>query len=115
MLEMSFLSFLVLTFIAAVVAVFYHNVIRYRFLETNDAWFGKLIVGWFGAWLGSPIFGHWFWKVENVYIVPAIVGAVVAVHFVVLTAKVFAKMAMMRPAVTAEKKEEFRSKAAIAA
>ena len=36
----------------AVVAVAYHNVIRYRFLESNDALIGKLIVGWLGAWLG---------------------------------------------------------------
>ena len=55
MLGMTLLSFLVLTVIAAVVAVAYHNVIRYRFLEGNDALFGKLIVGWLGAWLGSPV------------------------------------------------------------
>ena len=76
MLGMTFLSFLVLTVIGAVVAVVYHNVIRYRFLEGNDALFGKLIVGWLGAWLGSPVFGHWFWKIENVYVVPAILGAI---------------------------------------
>lgn len=28
------------------------------------------------AVLGSPVLGHWFWKVENVYIVPAILGAI---------------------------------------
>ena len=43
MLGMSLLSFLILTLIGAVVAVAYHNVIRYRFLEGNDALFGKLI------------------------------------------------------------------------
>ena len=58
MLGMSLLSFLVLTFIGAVLAVGYHNVVRYRFLEGNDALFGKLIVGWLGAWLGSPVVGH---------------------------------------------------------
>jgi len=58
MLGMSLLSFLVLTLIGAVLAVAYHNVVRYRFLEGSDALFGKLIVGWLGAWLGSPVVGH---------------------------------------------------------
>jgi uncharacterized membrane protein YeaQ/YmgE (transglycosylase-associated protein family) len=108
MLGMSFLSFLILSFIGAVVAVAYHNVIRYRFLEGNDALFGKLIVGWFGAWLGSPVLGHWFWKVENVYVVPAILGAIAAIHMTVLMWKGFAKLASIRLAVMEEKKEEVR-------
>ena len=108
MLGMSLLSFLVLTLIGAVIAVVYHNVIRYRFLEGNDALYGKLIVGWFGAWLGSPIFGHWLWKVENVYVVPAILGAIATVHLTVLTGKALAKIARMRPAATEEWKAEIR-------
>jgi len=108
MLGMSLLSFLILTFIGAVVAAAYHYVIRYRFLEGNDAVVGKLIVGWFGAWLGSPVLGHWLWKVENVYIVPALLGAIVTIHLTVLTGKALAKLASMRPAVTEEKKEEIR-------
>jgi uncharacterized membrane protein YeaQ/YmgE (transglycosylase-associated protein family) len=115
MLGMSLLSFLVLTFIGAVVAVAYHNVIRYRFLEGNDALFGKLIVGWLGAWLGSPVFGHWFWKIENVYVVPAILGAIAAIQLTVLTGKVLAKLASMQPAATEQKKEEIRPKPAVAA
>ena len=113
---MSLLSFLVLILIGAVVAVAYHNVIRYRFLEGNDALFGKLIVGWLGAWLGSPVFGHWLWKIENVYLVPAILGAAATIHLTVLTGKALAKLASMQPAATVEKKEEIRpSKPAVAA
>ena len=108
MLGMSLLSFLVLTLISAVVAVAYHNVIRYRFLEGNDALIGKLIVGWFGAWLASPVFGHWLWKIENVYVVPGILGAIATIHMTVLTAKSLARIASMRPAMTEEKKEEIR-------
>ncbi len=37
MLGMSLLSFLMLTLIGAIVAVASHNVIRYRFLEGNEA------------------------------------------------------------------------------
>jgi uncharacterized membrane protein YeaQ/YmgE (transglycosylase-associated protein family) len=108
MLGMSFLSFLILTLIGVVVAVVYHHVIRYRFLEGNDALFGKLIIGWVGAWLGSPVLGHWLWKVENIYIVPAILGAIASVHLTTLTWKASAKIAGMRPATAAEKKEEIR-------
>ncbi len=108
MLGMSLLSFLVLTLIGAVIAVAYHNVLRYRFLDGNDALIGKWIVGWFGAWLASPVFGHWLWKVENVYIVPAILGAIAAIHLTVLAGKALAKLASMRPAIVEEKKEEIR-------
>jgi uncharacterized membrane protein YeaQ/YmgE (transglycosylase-associated protein family) len=108
MLGMSLLSFLVLTLIGAVVAVAYHYVIRYRFLEGDDALIGKLIIGWVGAWLASPVLGHWLWKVENVYIVPAILGAMAAIHLTVLTGKALAKLASIRPAIAEEKKEEIR-------
>jgi len=58
MLGMSFLSFLILTFIGAVVAATYHYVFRYRFLEGSDAVIGKLIIGWLGAWLGGLYANH---------------------------------------------------------
>ena len=115
MLGMSLLSFLVLTLIGAIGAVAYHNIIRYRFLEGNDALFGKLIIGWFGAWLGSPVLGHWLWKVENVYVVPAILGAIATIHLTVLTGKALAKLVSMRPTGTEEKKEEMRPGRPVAA
>jgi len=108
MLGMSLLSFLILTFIGAVVAATYHYVFRYRFLDGNDAVIGKLIIGWLGAWLGSPVLGHWLWKVENVYIVPALLGAIASIHLTILTAKALAKFASIRPAVTEEEKDEIR-------
>ena len=108
MLGMSLFSFLILTFIGAVVAATYHYVIRYRFLEGNDAVIGKLIIGWVGAWLGFPVLGHWLWKVENVYIVPALLGAIATIHLTILTAKALAKFASMRPAVMEGRKEEIR-------
>jgi len=104
---MSFLSFLVLTVIGAVAAVAYHDIFRLRFLEGTDARFGKLIVGWFGAWLGSPIFGNWLWKVEDVHIVPAILGALASIHLSVLMWKGLAKLSQMR-LVAASSTEEIR-------
>jgi uncharacterized membrane protein YeaQ/YmgE (transglycosylase-associated protein family) len=108
MLGMSFVSFAVLLIIGAVVAAIYHNVLRYRFLEGNDALFGKLIVGWFGAWLGSPVLGYWLWKIENVYIVPAILGAIAAIHLNMLLWKSLRQLVAMRPTVATETRPEIR-------
>jgi uncharacterized membrane protein YeaQ/YmgE (transglycosylase-associated protein family) len=115
MLDMSFLSFLVLFVISAVVASVYHYALRYRFLEGTDALFGKLFLGWFGAWLGSPVLGHWFWKVENVYIVPALLGAIVAIHLDVLAWKAMLKLQGGRPATMIEAKQVGSVKTPIAA
>jgi uncharacterized membrane protein YeaQ/YmgE (transglycosylase-associated protein family) len=103
MLGMSLLPFVLLSVIGVVVAVIYHNVIRYRFLEGNDALFGKLIIGWFGAWMGSAVLGHWLWKIDNVYVVPAVLGAIATVHLTVLTEKALAKFVDMRLAASISK------------
>lgn len=117
MLGMSLLSFLVLSLIAAVVAVAYDYIVRNRFLAGNDVLFGKLIIGWVGAWIGSPVLGHWLWQVENVYVVPALLGAIATIHLTVLTARPLVKLASVRTTATVEKKgEEIRpGKPAIAA
>ena len=41
-------------------------------------------MGWVGGWLGSPVLGHWLWKIQSVYLVPAILGAVASVDLSVL-------------------------------
>jgi len=97
MLGMSFLSFLVLSVIGAVVACVYHFALRYRFLEDTPALFGKLVIGWVGGWLGSPVLGHWLWKVENVYVVPAILGAIATIHMNHLAWTALAKLVSARP------------------
>ena len=75
MIGMTFLSFLALLVVAVVVsaAMFYACKIRLA----AGLWM-QLIVGWVGAWLGSPVFGHWFESVRvgSIYIIPAVVGAV---------------------------------------
>ena len=91
MIGISFLSFLVLLVIAVVVAAVFHFGLRYRFLEGWDCFLGKIGLGWLGGWLGSPVLGHWLFNVENVYIVPAILGAVSAVGGAVLWWKALAK------------------------
>lgn len=96
MIGMSFSEFLCLTVIAVIVAGVYHYGLRYRFLEGNDAFVGKLAVAWLGGWLGSPVLGHWLWKVENLYVVPALLGAIVAIHLNMLGWKALTKIAAQR-------------------
>ena len=91
MLGMSFPSFLVLLVSGTVAGLTYHYVLRYRFLGGLDSLFGKIAMGWLGGWLGSPAFGHWSWKIEDVYLTPAIFGAATAVHLSVLRWKAVAK------------------------
>jgi uncharacterized membrane protein YeaQ/YmgE (transglycosylase-associated protein family) len=104
MLAMSFGSFLVLLVVGAVVAVVYHYAFQYRFLEGWDSVAGKIALGWLGAWLGSPVLGHWSWAIEQVYVVPAILGAAMAIHLNVLWWKAAAKANESRQVVTAEQR-----------
>jgi uncharacterized membrane protein YeaQ/YmgE (transglycosylase-associated protein family) len=91
MVGISLISFLILFAIAAVVAAVFHFVLRYRFLGGIDAFLGKIVAGWLGGWVGSPVLGHWLFKVDDVYVIPAIVGAVVAVFLSTLLWKALAK------------------------
>ena len=77
MIDMNFASFLTVLIISLIAAVVMHYGIRYRVLNGADGFFAKWIAGWLGAWLASPVLGHWFAGVEisTVYVIPAFVGA----------------------------------------
>jgi uncharacterized membrane protein YeaQ/YmgE (transglycosylase-associated protein family) len=93
MIGMTFGPFLVLLVAGLVAAVVTHYLIRYRFLEEIDGFLGKVIAGWVGAWLGSPIIGHWFEsvKIANIYLIPALVGAFAGVFIVTAVGKALAQ------------------------
>ncbi len=76
MIGMDFLSFLILLIISVVVSAILHYGLKYYVRPTFDSFITKVIFGWLGAWLGSPVLGHWFSGLayENVYIIPAILG-----------------------------------------
>jgi uncharacterized membrane protein YeaQ/YmgE (transglycosylase-associated protein family) len=99
MFGMNFCAFLVLSVAAVVAAAVIHYVARYRFLEGFDGFLGKVITGWVGAWLGSPIIGHWFERVKlaNVYLIPALLGAFVGAFVVAATGKRLAKAFSTKP------------------
>jgi len=93
---MNFTTFFTVLVIAAVVACVYHFVLRYRFLEGYDALAGKVIIGWLGGWIGSLIFGNRLWKIQDVYVLPAVLGAIAAIHMSVLIWKAVEKVAAIR-------------------
>ena len=89
---MNFASFLTLLIVSVVVAAVYHWILRYRFLEGIDSFLAKVAVGWVGGWLDSPVLGHWLWKIQSVYLVPTILGAIASIHLIVLRWKASAKL-----------------------
>jgi uncharacterized membrane protein YeaQ/YmgE (transglycosylase-associated protein family) len=75
MIGMRFAPFLMLLGMGFVAALILHYVARYSVLKGVDGFIAKWIFGWIGAWLGTPIFGHWTGAVGYAYIIPALLGA----------------------------------------
>jgi uncharacterized membrane protein YeaQ/YmgE (transglycosylase-associated protein family) len=75
MIGMSFGPFLALLIVGVIASFVLHYVIRYRMLSGFDGFLAKWIVGWVGAWLGSPVLGHWGPRVSDQYIIPAFIGS----------------------------------------
>jgi uncharacterized membrane protein YeaQ/YmgE (transglycosylase-associated protein family) len=77
MIGMDFVSFLILLVISAVVSVLLHYVCKFYIRPGLISFLSKVVFGWIGAWLGTPVFGRWFRGVnyEDVFIIPAILGS----------------------------------------
>ncbi len=76
MIGMDFISFAILLAISLVVSAILHFPLSYRVIPGWGSYFGKVVIGWIGGWLGSPVLGHWWGQVryEEVYVVPAVLG-----------------------------------------
>jgi uncharacterized membrane protein YeaQ/YmgE (transglycosylase-associated protein family) len=83
---------------ALIAAVVLHYLACYRFIEGFDGFLGKLGAGWLGAWLGSPVLGHWFEpaKLAGIYLIPALLGAFVGAFGLTATWKARAKIAALK-------------------
>ena len=81
MIGMDFISFLILLVISVVVSGVLHFGLSYYVVPGLTSYFGKVVVGWIGAWLGSPVLGHWFEGLNRgeVYYIPAILGSLALV------------------------------------
>ncbi|NIR61709.1 MAG: hypothetical protein GWO02_20565 [Gammaproteobacteria bacterium] len=90
MIGMGFVGFIILLVIAAVVAAIAHYGIGYYQVSGVGSFLSKVVVGWIGGWLGSPVLGHWWVSYESIYIVPAILGAAALTILAVDMARTFA-------------------------
>jgi uncharacterized membrane protein YeaQ/YmgE (transglycosylase-associated protein family) len=91
MIGMDFVSFIILFAIAVVIAAIAHYGMQYYVVSGFGSYLSKVVVAWVGAWIGTPVLGHWFSGIEygNIYIIPAILGAVGVLVLAVDMAKTF--------------------------
>jgi uncharacterized membrane protein YeaQ/YmgE (transglycosylase-associated protein family) len=80
MIGMDFVSFLILLVISVVVSGILHYGLNYYVTPGLWSFCSKVVVGWLGAWIGSPVLGNWPHRVdalhyEEVWFIPAILGA----------------------------------------
>jgi uncharacterized membrane protein YeaQ/YmgE (transglycosylase-associated protein family) len=85
MIGMDFISFIILLIISIVVAGILHFAFKFYIMPGWMSFISKVVIGWVGAWLGSPVFGHWWdgLNYKEVYIVPAILGSLSILIFAV--------------------------------
>ncbi len=80
-----FISFVILLVISVIVSAILHYGFKLTSRTVQDHWAfaTKIIVGYYGAWWGTTVYGQWWEGVnyENVYYIPAILGAISAVVF----------------------------------
>ncbi|MCK5256111.1 MAG: hypothetical protein KAQ81_08820 [Deltaproteobacteria bacterium] len=83
MIGMDFISFLILLIIGVVIAGILHFGFKYYIVSGWWSFLSKVLIGWIGAWLGSPVFGYWWqgFNYKQVYIVPAILGSLLLLIF----------------------------------
>ena len=63
MLGMDFVSFLILLVISIVVCAILHYGCKYYVTAGPWSFCSKVVVGWVGAWLGSPVFGGFLFAI----------------------------------------------------
>jgi uncharacterized membrane protein YeaQ/YmgE (transglycosylase-associated protein family) len=85
MIGMDFNSFIILLIISIVVSGILHFVFKFYIRPGWCSYASKVLAGWVGAWLGSPVFGYWCsgLNYKAVYIIPAILGCLSILVFAV--------------------------------
>jgi uncharacterized membrane protein YeaQ/YmgE (transglycosylase-associated protein family) len=97
MIGMDFISFLILLIISVVVSAILHYGLEYYVTPGFWSFCSKVVIGWLGAWIGSPVVGNWPHSLPwlsrgDIWIIPAILGCV----GVLIVAVDVAKMAYAR-------------------
>jgi uncharacterized membrane protein YeaQ/YmgE (transglycosylase-associated protein family) len=80
MIGKDFTSFLILLIISVVVSGILHYGLKYYVTPGFYSFCSKVVIGWLGAWLGSPVVGYWphklpFLSYGDIWIIPAFIGA----------------------------------------
>ena len=77
MIGMDFICFLILLVISVVVSAILHFALKFHVVPGTASFLSKIVLGWIGAWLGSPVLGHWWEGLSygGIYFVPAILGS----------------------------------------
>ena len=83
MIGIGFVGFLILLVISVVVSGIMHYGLKYYVTPGPWSFCSKVVVGWLGAWVGSPVIGNWPHIIpalhyDEIWIIPAILGAVAA-------------------------------------
>lgn len=91
MIAQNSITFLILAGIVIVAAAILHYGFKYYVKDDCWSFLSKCVVGWFGAWLGTPVAGAWFdgMNYMNVYFIPAAIGAFGAIIVAVDVARMF--------------------------
>jgi uncharacterized membrane protein YeaQ/YmgE (transglycosylase-associated protein family) len=90
MIGMALGGFITLLVISVLWSAIVHGA-GYRILPGAEGYFAKLIIGWLGGWVGSPVLGYWGGNVPgtNIYMIPAILGSVAAIFISVAIVRAF--------------------------
>ena len=70
----------VMLIIRVAVSAILHYGLHYHVTPGFWSFCSKVVVGWVGAWLGSPVVGHWPSRIPalhhaDVWFIPAVLGA----------------------------------------
>lgn len=86
---MDFIGFLILLVISVVVSAVLHFGLKYYVTPGIASFCSKIVVGYIGAWIGTPVLGQWWPGVAygDIYLVPAILGSLALLVLVVDVAK----------------------------
>lgn len=102
MIGMDFGAFLALLIISVIWSAIVHGA-GYRVLPGAEGYFAKVITGWIGGWIGTPVLGYWSGTIgtSNVHLIPAILGSFAAIFMQVAVLRAIS-FVLRRPTVTTE-------------
>jgi len=98
MIGITFAAFLTLLVISAILSAVFQGV-GYSVVGGSEGFFAKLVTGWIGGWIGSPVLGYWGGRNlagTNVHLIPAILGALAAIFIQVLVMRVVTGYSLTR-------------------